>query len=265
MLPYLDQAGMYSAIDFESPLWNQTDPSSGQFFRAMPINVLHCPSDSDYPGGVTVHGISWTAYAGNVGWDWWDRADEFYGGPFTLGASTNVRDIKDGTSTTIAVGEVGAFSFTGGGQRGGAGRPRVGNEGVFRSHIVATAWENTVVQQAANTAPYFRRRIPCPCLQADQPVGSSTTAGFWGPWAGPYAMAPLYVSHYGINSEWPGPSSVHEGGAHFLMADGAVRFINESIQMYNSAGGISAEGIENLYQALHSMHGHPQEDVISEF
>ncbi len=41
--------------------------------------------------------------------------------------------------------------------------------------------------------------------------------------------------------------SIHEGGAHFLMGDGAVRFINENI---DSNGSITGTSLMRQYQRL---------------
>jgi len=60
------------------------------------------------------------------------------------------------------------------------------------------------------------------------------------------------TTHFGVNpiatSSWAngGYSSRHTGGAHFLMADGAVRFISENIDTDTTSGGIVDSTLERL-------------------
>jgi prepilin-type processing-associated H-X9-DG protein len=71
---------------------------------------------------------------------------------------------------------------------------------------------------------------------------------------------PTYVSHYNINTEWPGAGSGHSGGGvQVCMADGSVRFISEKIVNGNTSqtnAGWNGEGRgDMLWTALNSVRG----------
>lgn len=252
ILPWLEHRNLHEAIDFTQPIWAQTTPD-GELIRAQQINVLICPSDEDYGGSSFSHGMSHTCYAGAEGWDWWSRPHDQHGGIFTLSTATRIRDITDGTSTTVMVGEVGAHAFQSGGRVNGAGVPRKGNGGVFRSALVATGVNPTIATNL-RTDGYKR---PIAILPRADGGGN---AGYWGPWSSPHAYKPTFVDHYGINAEWPGASSLHPGGAHFLMGDGSVRFISENIQMTTSSAGT-----QNLWHSLNTKSGGRYDQPIGEF
>ncbi len=260
ILPYLDHAPLYQEIDFDRPIFGQTT-TDGKSIRGEKISSLICPSSRDI--SANTHGFSFTCYAGAEGWDWWDRGNEVYGGVFTLGKGRRMRDISDGTTNTIAVGEVRSDGLQRGpGQNhytGGTGRER-GDNGVFRSALVSTGVHPTI---AANTG----RTIQGPLLRADAGVGgvsATQVAGWWGAWANPYAYKPTYVSHYTLNNDWPGASSPHVGGAHFLMSDGAVKFIGDGVSTGGVGGGAndSLGRYGNVWHALHTVRAHADEVLI---
>jgi len=262
ILPHLDQAGLYNEINFDKPIFGQnTAAPANKPIRGTTIPALICPSSRDV--SANTHGFSITCYAGAEGWDWWDRGSEVYGGVFTLGKGRRMKDISDGTSNTIAVGEVRSDGL----QRqpgsthynGGTGVAR-GDNGVMRTALVATGVHPTI---AANTG----RTIKGPLLRADAGSGSvsaTQAAGWWGAWANPYCYKPTYVSHYAMNNDWPGASSPHVGGAHFLMADGAVKFISDGISIGGSGGppDDSLGRYGNVWHALHTVRGHSAEVIV---
>lgn len=248
ILPQLEESALYNQINFKLPIYGQTT-ADGKPIRSYEMSVLKCPSDIGYGDTSLSHGFAITNYAGAEGWDWWSRRHDQHGGVFTLAAAVRIRDITDGTSNTIMVGEVTAKGYTGS-RYPGRGRPREGYAGVFRSALVATGVHPTIARYVSTSGPNCTRGYKQPCAILPRANGDGNHAGWWGPWSRPYAYKPTYVDHYGINSNWPGASSVHPGGAQFLMADGSVRFISVSIHFTTSSAGT-----RNLWHSLHTIHG----------
>jgi prepilin-type N-terminal cleavage/methylation domain-containing protein/prepilin-type processing-associated H-X9-DG protein len=239
LLPYIEQSAVFNKIDFSRPLWNQQ--VNNMPVQGIKIQTLFCPSDSAYEN--LSHGIACTSYAGSQGYDWWARDDQ-HGGVFSLARFTRIAQIKDGTSNTIMVGETCSSGFTGSNESGG-GQLRVGGDRVFRSALVAT--QNHPVTMNAIGVGRFPDNTPA----ADPP--------FW--WrAAPYAWSPTYMSHLGMNSEWVSAGSEHEGGANFLFADGAVKFVTENIQAvpYGHLDSGPAP-LTTVWNALHTINGTKRE------
>ncbi len=228
LLPYLDQAPLFNTINFNLPAYKQP-------FTQQQINILRCPSDSglgEVPGGLT-DGLAITNYVGCEGSDWWDRpnngddfGNQWFGGVFTTHYNCPISAITDGTSNTIAVGETTGGSFGGGGwQTNGQGKQRLPNSPVG-GPIVRTAFIGntfTAAVAACNGCP--QHGWPTVCTQPD----GGAVSDFWRPTPGNPLYQPVFMAVYGINGEWAGANSLHVGGAHFLMADGSVQFINQSV------------------------------------
>lgn len=265
ILPQLDQAPLYKVIDFGRPMMNQVDSSTGKKIHANQLPTLTCPSDELFDSGGTPlpaasqnnsRECAFTSYAGSQGWDWWCRFD-MHAGVFTLLRHTRIADIVDGTSQTIAVGEVSSCGMQGGGQRPGMGFPRVGQgQRVFRAALLAPSTDAGVMNGGgtSGTLGYDGGQL----LRPD-----GTTGGFWFPNSSPHMMSPFYVAHYGMNSEWPGPGSRHKGGAHFLFTDGAVRFLNNSTDFTPiTSTGYAGYNTGSIWISLNTMAGSRWDKVI---
>lgn len=240
ILPFMDQAPLYNQINFSLPMWDNAtmqfqQGNTGKDIVATVIPILQCPSDPGFQGNTRIsHGVAHTNYAGANGWDWWFRAAHPVSGVFQNGGNTKIRDITKGTSSTIMVGEVSAQGFqpnagVPGHLRSGGGQIRTGGAGnaVFRAALIAPQTNSDVM-----TAGNFTR-----------PDG--TVGGFW--WkSSPFMVQPTYLSCFGMNNNWPGPSSVHVGGGQYLLADGSVRFISDGIHHTGDWARNS------LWQSLHS-------------
>jgi prepilin-type N-terminal cleavage/methylation domain-containing protein len=239
-LPFMEQAPLHSQINFALPLWGQ-NTASGVPIRTVMIPVLLCPSDRRMGDNASVtHDMAWTNYVGSEGYDWWNRRADQWGGIFSFNARSqhfsasgaiSMQDVLDGTSNTIMVGESNSMSFKNGPHlTGGTGNPRQSSgEAVFRPALVSPPLSDS--QGTANTVT---GGFPAP-------NGSPNPQPSWSWWrASPHAYKPTYLACWGINSDWPGPSSLHPGGAQFVFTDGAVRFIPENIDFAkrDSAGNI---------------------------
>lgn len=223
LLPFIEQKPLYDSTNMALMAW-------GQYIVSTKVKVLRCPSDGGYDEASDTHNIAHTNYAGSEGYHWWPTAylDPAWGGNWTqlpqagdytgLFAVTRKFDmagISDGTSNTVVVAEVdsygykwGAFQSTGTGKR----RNR-GGEAVFRSAFIYTGHEGESVQSK------YRK-----------PDDSGAQGG--GTWfrAGPHSYCPSYLTAWGLNTEWPGASSMHSGGIVLaLRADGSVSNVTKNI------------------------------------
>jgi prepilin-type N-terminal cleavage/methylation domain-containing protein/prepilin-type processing-associated H-X9-DG protein len=210
LLPYFDQAPLYSRWDFADPLANESNGNTG-----IILPVLICPSESLAQNPYTKSsGVKYalTSYGGNGGTQSHPPAsttgDGIFAGtgpaittPPTLQYGlVRIRDVLDGTTNTVLLGE--------------------------RSHTDA------VYDQYFSTG------------------GTSNPMTGWGFWAsagGQLGITDVTLSSFGpINYLMPAGvatpngsneenlrlcafGSRHTGGAQFAMADGSVRFVSENV------------------------------------
>jgi hypothetical protein len=244
ILPYIDQGPLYNAINFNLPLYDPTLKTQidtlGQPLSGKKLSVLMCPSDTPLSNPL----VSWTNYSGGTMYwaiDAW--ASDPWSGVFTDFQNTGIRDIRDGTSQTIAVGETSSFGFTGGPAWGnGQGKTRGSSSNAVMRTALCPAGTQSIYPPSASGG-----------VNPKWPDNSGTWA--WWKSVAPYVVDSGYTAIYGLNSEWPGPSSVHAGGGQFLMADGTVRFINSSIQFQNPSGAAGSSTFSSVFFTLHTRNG----------
>ena len=213
MLPYLDQAPLYKQINFNATWtgWNVSPPginppiSDGQ----PALAVLFCPTET------SVVGLGKTNYVGCVGFQNCSGCD----GCGTYNSGT----IVSGTS-----------SFNSGGTWCGRDSSDQSSlTGVFSGQAWAAKIKD-ITDGTANTIAFGEIRPECSdhgqqgwanvnssWFSVNAPINFDTCPG-----------TPTYGQPCRQVCSWPashGFKSRHKGGAHFLLCDGTVRFLNENI------------------------------------
>lgn len=222
ILPFMEQQPLYDSVDMRLPIW-------GQPIVGTKLANLRCPSDGGRWETDDTHGIAVTNYAGSEGYHWWPAAtvgnwnpwntfgDPFIktcdiSGVFTQTKTRRMSDITDGLSNTLAFAEADSMGYGGGPIRtSGSGARRTGTP-VFRSAFVGTG----VAGWGGNEGG----------VRVVNPDGSSKAGTGWFK---NHAFPPTFISAWGPNANWPGPSSYHPAGIQIGVGDGSVSFIAESI------------------------------------
>lgn len=245
ILPYIDQAPLYNTITADNPSqfpWNNV-----AYWIQGPV-VYRCPSDA---GQLNPQNTANTRGKLNYVFCGGDGQVGSIAGAATTGTTTpyitptrglfaalicyNFRDCLDGLSNTIAASESIAPTST-------------TSLGMVSSFV-------------ATTPAACRTQFNSTTRQVISPWTGDTSRGYrWGD-GGAYfsafttALPPNSVSCFsqGTPSHWYeglyAASSLHVGGAHALMGDGAVRFISENIDSGNQASALpsAASGGKSPY------------------
>jgi prepilin-type N-terminal cleavage/methylation domain-containing protein/prepilin-type processing-associated H-X9-DG protein len=244
MLPYMEQTAVYAAINFQ--LLNQGDASNYVGYLAnttavcVRISPFLCPSASIYPGGAMygTYSSPTNNYFASVGssTQWQGRAGNPPNGVFNYnGLASSSRDIRDGTSNTIAFSEW----RTGDNSDTKLSVPQDVIE-IGASYLGATA------DTASNNMPFGSAALPgwlANCAQLARTArGRSFIAqrwdvGMFGRSLGNTLLAPNppypNCNNTTGNGDFDnqgmfGMSSYHSGGANVAMCDGSVRFLKST-------------------------------------
>ena len=260
LLPYMDQANLGNKIDYNTPLMlgsggSQTLNPVHTDVAKQVIPVFVCPSDGANPvftGGSNIP-LAGQAFAGTcykictgsgtgTNYDFRARTD----GMFWWASAAKIRDVTDGTSNTIILGEsllgssVDSTAATVSDYRRQMARYSGGGLGAAGTGFTGAPGNNPDLATAANAAngtPRWDGRRGQAWIWSH---GHNNTMNTYGT---PNNLNPD-VHRNGIG--WFAARSAHTGGAHILLCDGSVRFVSDSIDLNTWRGlGTCAGGEVN--------------------
>ena len=254
ILPYIDQAPLYNQFNFSTTPYAVTTPGgqavqNQQLVRNKVPSFL-CPSDSN-PGvvgnnggsaatGGGTTGIALCSYMGSNGAfegepcqqnDNPVTVQERNNGVLRVNSNVKIRDMTDGTSNTFAVGEVRYIAaFPDPGTAVDTGSPRNFSFG------------NVTTNGGANCRNHGHNNNGSHCHLR-------------------FCKVKLNAPLLDASDLWRNFHSQHVGGGHFVMGDGAVRFISENLDHTSTTWANRANGY-GTYQKLAAVN---DGQVVGEF
>lgn len=256
LLPYIDQANLFNSISASAKPW--TYPWGGGIWNAV-IPTLSCPTSpacSPYSGSLNVGPRSYRFSMGdtivntvNAG------ASTVFNtrGMFGTYSRTSARDVTDGLSNTIAMSEreLGGEGIT------GTNKQKLGRTAVNISN--ASTPSNCLATAVGSTYSGSVVNWPAGMLW---PAGMPYYSGFNTvlPPNSPSCSSGGDDEFWGVYSA----TSMHVGGVHVLMGDGAVRFVSENINAGTASSTEVTSGVSpyGVWGALGSKSG---SEVIGDF
>lgn len=225
ILPYIDQAPLFNQVD-ERTGWSAcyfNNAAANTAVRTTFILPYTCPSD-DTPRQGDDAPTNYPAIQGKTfNHNWNNPVTNFRdAGVITL-RSTKMRDIKDGTSNTVMVGEVyRAVYFI----RNGGGPVQNTNQRCRR-------WADHSGWCSADGSRPINHSNPNRNLAAVFPYTGANESHDDVAWNDPV--------HHGSTNQARSVSSAHTGGAQVALADGSARFVSENIDL-NVWGSVCSKG-----------------------
>jgi prepilin-type N-terminal cleavage/methylation domain-containing protein/prepilin-type processing-associated H-X9-DG protein len=223
LLPFLEQENLQDLIDWQLPYGAQGEVTQTR------VDTYLCPSDPgdrERPDGAIAHYP--VTYGANMGtWFIFDPNSQSGGdGLVYPNSRTGLRDVLDGTSTTLAFAEVKAWNpyLRDGGNPGASNAPLPAADGItglggnFKPNSGHTEWVDGRVHQTGFTGTFTPN-----ALVPHTTAGEAYDVDFNSSREGKTANQLTYAA---VTSR-----SYHPGGVQVALADGSARFVSEDIQL----------------------------------
>jgi prepilin-type N-terminal cleavage/methylation domain-containing protein/prepilin-type processing-associated H-X9-DG protein len=224
LLPYIEQENIQRLIDFSASYSAQPNVTQTR------VPMLLCPSEANdkarADGALTHYPTNYAANAGT--WFLFSPATgETGNGVFQVNRRTRMNDISDGSSHTLGLSEVKAYTP----YLRDCGNPAASNAappadpagatsmgGDFKSNSGHTEWVDARVHQSGFTAAFPpNTKVPFTSGGQDYDVDFNSSR------EGASTTRPTYAA---VTAR-----SFHPGGVNTLMMDGSVRFVNNGVTL----------------------------------
>ena len=227
ILPYLDESHRYDAFDMDAPFaprqdWIDQVPEPNKTQQDQPLLKFYCPGNPN-----TEWAGLFSCYAACQGGGAPDEAAEttvnrvprlfFDNGVFQCNSSVKLEDLKDGASNTVLIGET----------------KYIGTPASFEATNAWWGWAAAIRagdgDESVVSASLFNISATCDPINFPQ-------EGLYTELQIRHNLAVTQGGDHGQQQRVYG--SWHSGGAHFVMGDGAVHFLNENmdVEVYRSLG-----------------------------
>lgn len=250
ILPYIEQQTIYDRINWGEPSYVFTGNPNWDLIRTQPLNAFRCASDGPYPNRSYQENNNYTAC---IGPNWGANCSfTLQNGLFRVTAETAIRDVFDGTTNTLMLGET-----------------IVGDDSGSKFSPSDVVYSQTPSGVSCSVPLIGFYQFPTQSLM--DTFGAACEAAKAGHHSHPgrsWMQAMPFQTYFTAiappNWKWPnctsdrwdaggyvfyGSRSRHPGGANHSMGDASVRFISETIDF-------------NTYQHLGSRDG---EETVGQF
>jgi prepilin-type N-terminal cleavage/methylation domain-containing protein len=225
ILPYLDETSRYNSFDLQSTFAVRRDktsmtPEPNLTQQFLPLTKYQCPSDVSSANGLCSNYAA--CQGGGTASDAAEQSALIYGqqprlffdnGIFFCNSSIGMKDVTDGSSNTVMIGET----------------KYIGTEESFAPQNAWWPW-SAAIRSDDNHQHVSLFNISATCDPINFPQNGEYTEEDIRQHRGVFEGA-----HHGGQQRVFG--SWHKGGAHFGLADGSVHFLSENMDL-------------NVYRAL---------------
>ncbi len=238
--PYLDQTAIYDLMNLNAPTYGQVgsnwsifDPNN-QIAAGIMVPIFLCPSDRSMSlgSGYGVSSLAPANYVANMGSGLnTSPQGTFNGSPYNADgvfyADSRVRigDIRDGSSNTAAISE----SLLGDGDVKVAGTTPPADP--QRVYAYLLTFQSSLDDASCANPTFWNNDQRRQFLWFSGEIRNSAYNHYYTPNAANWDCITNAFSLGYTAIGWKAARSMHSGGVNLLMADGSVRFVNQSVNL----------------------------------